>query len=116
VAFLHVTPAILSLVILCAHLFRNGPFLALPLVLVSFPLLLIPRGWVARYLQFVLLIAALEWGRYALFLAIEREEAGQPWLRAVIILASVALFTLFSAALFETRTLLHAYPRRYHDD
>lgn len=115
-AILHLTPAVLSLIVLGGHLFRNGPFLALPLVFVSLPLLLIPRGWVARYFQFALLIAALEWVRYAIAVGLERDEAGQPWLRAVVILAAMALFTLFSAAMFETRTLLHLYPRRYDDE
>jgi hypothetical protein len=107
-------PAVLSLLLFCAHLFRDGSiFLMLP-VLFSLLLLLVREGWVARFFEVLLLVAALEWSRSALFLALERDEAGKPWLRAVLILAGVALFTLFSAALFETRTMLRFYPR--HDD
>lgn len=108
-------PGVLSLLVFCAHLFREGAvFLMLP-VLFSLFLLLVRAGWVARLFEVLLLVAALEWGRAAFFLAFEREEEGRPWLRAVLILAVVALFTLFSAALFETRTLMRVYPRRDDD-
>lgn len=108
-------PAVLSLLVFCAHLFRDGSiFLMLP-VLFSLFLLLVRRAWVARFFEVLLLVAALEWARSALFLALERDEAGQPWLRAVLILAAVALFTLFSGSLFETRALLRFYPRPYDD-
>lgn len=108
-------PGVLSLLLFCAHLFRDGSiFLMLP-VLFSLLLLLVRQGWVARFFEVLLLVAALEWGRAALFLAIEREDQGRPWLRAVLILAAVALFTLFSGALFEAPTLMRFYPRRDDD-
>jgi len=114
-ALLLLLPAVLSLLVFCAHLFRDGSvFLMLP-VLFSLFLLLVRQGWIARFFEVLLLVAALEWGRAALFLAIEREDQGRPWIRAVLILAAVALFTLFSAALFETRTLMRVYPRRDDD-
>jgi len=109
------TPAILSVVVFCAHLFRSdGALLVLPLLL-SLLLLLVERGWVARFFEVLLLIAALEWARSAVSLAIERADAGQPRLRAVLILSGVGIFTLFSAVLFETRTLLRFYPRPYDE-
>jgi len=114
-ALLLLLPAVLSLLVFCAHLFREGAlFLMLP-VLFSLPLLFVRRGHVARFFEVLLLVAALEWGRAALFLALEREDQGRPWLRAVTILVAVALFTLFSAALFETRTMMRIYPRRDDD-
>lgn len=109
--FLLLFPALLSLLLFCAHLLRDVGFLFMLPVPFSLLLLLLQRGWVARFFEVLLLLAALEWGRAALFLAIEREDAHQPWLRAVLILSGVALFTLFAAALFETRTLLRFYPR-----
>jgi hypothetical protein len=109
------SPTILSLLIFGAHLFRNGAIPLVLAVLLSLPLLLVERGWVARFFQALLLVVALEWARSAFVLALERDEAGQPWLRAVLILAAVALFALFAGVLFETRTLLRAYPRSYDD-
>jgi hypothetical protein len=112
---LQLLPTVLSLLVFCAHLFRDYGFLPVLPVLLSLPLLFVPRGWVARFFQVLLLVAALEWARAAFALALARDEAGEPWLRAVLILAAVAFFTLFSGALFETRTLVRAYPRFYDD-
>lgn len=105
-------PAVVSLLVFGAHLFRAGAFFLMLPVLFALFVLFVRRGWVARFLEVLLFLAALEWGRAALFLALEREDQGQPWLRAVLILGVVALFTLFSAALLETRTMLRFYPRR----
>ncbi len=113
--FLLLFPTVLSLLVFCAHLFRDYGLLPVLPVLLCMPLLFVPRGWVARFFQVLLLVAALEWARAAFVLAIEREDAGQPWLRAVLILAAVALFTLFAGVLFETRTLVRVYPRFYDD-
>jgi hypothetical protein len=110
--FLHLLPALLSLLILCAHLFRSaGLVLALP-VLVLMTLLLVPKGWVARFFQMFLVFESFEWVRTAVSLAQERSARGEPWVRMVVILGVVTLFTLFSAAMFESETLLKAYPRR----
>lgn len=113
--FLLLAPTLVSLLAFCAHLFRDYGMVPVLPVLLTLPLLLVARGWVARFFQVLLLVAALEWARAAFVLAIEREDAGKPWLRAVLILAAVALFTLFAGVLFETRTLLRVYPRSYDD-
>jgi len=109
--FLLLTPAIFSLLVTCAHLFRGGAGL---LVLVVLPLpwlLLLRRGWVARFFQVFLLLATLEWIRTGVVLALERHKAGAPWLRMALILGAVATFNFFAMALFETRTLQRIYPR-----
>jgi len=112
---LQLTPTILSVLIFSAHLFRNDSVLLMLPVLFSLVLLFLERGWVARFFQVLLLIIALEWARSAVVLAMERQEAGKPWVRAVVILATVGLFALFAGVLFETRTLVRFYPRFYDD-
>jgi hypothetical protein len=114
-AVLLLFPTVLSLLVFAAHLFRSQGFLPVLPILLCLPLLFVPRGFVARFFQVLLLIAALEWTRSDVALALEREDAGKPWLRAVLIFAVVALFTLFSGILFYTRTLLRVYPRLYDD-
>ena len=109
--FLLVTPAIVSLLVFCGHLFRGGAGVFVLVVLPLPWLLLIQRGWVARFFQFFLLIATLEWIRTGVVLALERHEAGAPWLRMALILGAVAAFNFFAMTLFETRTLLRVYPR-----
>ena len=110
-AVLLVLPAVVSLLLLCAHLLRGGLFVLLPLLLPLLALLLVPRGWVARIWQGVLGLATLEWVRSALFLVAGRQREGEPWARPLTILLAVAALAFVSALLFESRTLLDAYPR-----
>ncbi len=110
--FVHLLPALASLLALCAHVFRGGGLLFVLPILSLLPLLLVPAGWVARLFQFVLAMETLEWVRTAVVLALERDPRGEPWLRMVVILGAVALFTLLSAVAFESQTLRRAYPRR----
>ena len=108
--FLKLIPAILSILLLLAHGFRDFGPIVLPLTGV-FVLLLVPHGSVARFFQFILCFGALEWIRMAVFLAMERQAKGEPWLRLVLILGATSAFTLWSAILFESAELREVYPR-----
>lgn len=109
--FLHLLPAIVSLLLLFGHGFREiGPSV-LPFVGIM-TLLLVPHGAVARFFQFILCIGALEWARMAIFLAIERQAKGEPWIRMAVILGATSLFTLWAVVHFESDALRRLYPRR----
>ncbi len=102
-------PAVLSFLLLGAHFLRDGS-VALLVVSLMVPLvLLIRRRWVARAVQVMLVIAALEWVWTAIVLAEERMAAGEPWQRMAVILGGVALWTACSALLFETPPLRRRY-------
>lgn len=102
-------PIILSLVVLAAHFLRGGCLpLALALLALA-ALLAVRRPWVARLLQMVLTLGALEWIRTLVTLAMERSERGEPFLRMALILGVVAAVTLGSALLFETAKLRRFY-------
>lgn len=105
-------PTFLSLLLFCAHLFRNGWLLLIPFVLVMIPLLLVRHGLVARLFQLLLLFLAIQWALFGWMLAERRMDAGEPWLRLALILGGVALFNLIAAALFEAPPLMRRYPRR----
>jgi len=102
-------PVILSLLVLGAHCIRLNslPLAAACLVLIF--LLSVPRQWVMRLIQAVLVIGSCEWLRTTVVLYHERQAGGGPWMRMVVILAAVALITAGSAALFETKTLRRRY-------
>lgn len=94
----------LAILILAAHFFRAG---IIGLVLACFGLwilLFIRRIWAVRVLQAGLLLGALEWGRTLVLLALERRAAGLPFLRLVVILGAVALFTGGCALLLPLRS------------
>ena len=91
----------LALVLLAAHLMHAGwlPLAGLALLLLG--LLLRRRPWAARTVPVVLAIATIEWALTAYGLAQLRMGHGQPYLRLVLILGAVTLFTALAAAAFE---------------
>jgi hypothetical protein len=95
-----VLPA-LALVLLAAHLLHAGwlPLAALAVLLVG--LLAIRRPWAARSVQVVLAVATIEWVSTAVGLAQVRIHHGGPYLRLVLILGTVAVFTALAAAAFQ---------------
>ena len=95
----------LALTLLAAHFYRAG---AWPLMLASVAvigLLALPRAWVARLVQFVLVLGAAEWIWTTAVLVQQRMALGQPWMRLAAILGAVALFTAAAALVFERASL-----------
>lgn len=108
---------LLSFLLLGAHFLHHGS-VALLVVSLLIPLtLLIRHRWVARAVQAMLVIVALEWVRTAVVLAEDRLAAGDPWKRMAVILGGVALWAVCSALLFETTPLRRRYRRvKIQDD
>jgi len=103
-------PVILSFGLLAAHFSRANMF---PLVVVSLVipfLLLIRRAWVARGVQILLLLGAVEWIRAMFGYINVRKEIGEDWGRLAIILVTVALLTACSGLVFRGTSL----KKRYH--
>lgn len=98
----------LALALLAAHLMHAGwmPLAALALLLIG--LLPLRRPWAARVVQVVLAVATIEWALTAYGLAQVRLAHGQPYLRLVLILGAVTLFTALAVTAFE-----HPALRRY---
>lgn len=102
-------PIVLSLVVLGAHFMRYGNSLAVIGLAVLIGLLFIRRLWVARLIQAVLVLGALEWAHTTYMLVQMRAAQGQPFTRMLVILGIVALITACSALLFESSTLKKIY-------
>lgn len=102
---LALVPAV-ALLLLAAHFHRAGlaPLALLALALIA--LLWVPRAWAARTVQIALAAGGVEWLRTLAAFAGERIAGGQPYLRLVLILLAVALFTAGAALVFR------AYPLR----
>jgi hypothetical protein len=106
---LRLLPVVLSFLLLGAHFYRSGLTL-LTAACIAMPfLLLLPRPWVARLTQFVLVLGALEWLRALYYFAAMRSAFGEPWMRLAIILGAVALFTALSALVFRSSGLRRRY-------
>lgn len=102
-------PSILSMLLLGAHFYRAG-LVPLAVFCGLLPLvLLVRRPWVPRLFQAVLIVGAAEWGRTLYTLVQMRMAFDQPWGRLALILGGVAIFTLLSALVFETKGLRRRY-------
>ncbi|OQX86125.1 hypothetical protein B6D60_06785 [candidate division KSB1 bacterium 4484_87] len=101
--FVRLLPVIFSCLLMSAHFSRanmNGIaiiWLLLPL------LLLVKRHWVAKLFQILLIFAMFIWIGATFHFVQLRQAMGQPWVRLVIILSIVALFTGLSALVFENK-------------
>jgi hypothetical protein len=105
---LKLSPIFISAIILAAHFMYNGLYILL--IICIFPaLLLIKRKWSVIIIQFILILASLEWVRTLIFLAGERQGQGLPWTRLAIILGCVAAFTALSALVFKFKSLKKIY-------
>ncbi len=106
---LRLLPAIFSLLLLSAHFSRAGLLIFSLLFLIVQLLLFIKRAWVARLIQIVLIIGTIEWIRTIVNYVLERQAIGEPYIRLVIILGIVALFTGLSALVFKNQFLKERY-------
>ena len=68
------------------------------------------KRWSLIVLQVLAYCAAGTWIAVAIQLAQLRQQAGQPWTIAAIILGSVALFTLLAGLLLNSRAIREHYP------
>ena len=102
-------PVVLSLVILGAHFMRYGNSIGVFGSLALIALLIVRRPWVARLMQVVLILGALEWVRTLYELAQARAAHGQPFTRMTVILGIVVAVTFCSALLFQSPVLKGIY-------
>jgi len=105
-------PVILSLVILGAHFMRYGNSIGVIGALLLIALLIVRRPWVARLMQVVLILGALEWVRTLYELVQVRAADGQPFGRMMVILGIIAVVTFCSALLFQTPALKKIYLKK----
>jgi hypothetical protein len=92
--FLLLLPAITCELLFAAHWLRAGHEV-LAWACAAAPLLLVARHALAlRVTQILLILAAAEWVRTALFITTLRMQAGAAWQRAAGILLAVALLNL----------------------
>jgi hypothetical protein len=106
---LRLIPFVIASLLLGAHFLRQGS-LALVLVAILAPLfLLIRKRLVLTALQLWSYAAAAIWLHTTVILVHERTMLARPWGVAVIILGSVALFTIGAGALLNSRSVREKY-------
>ncbi len=107
--FLRLLPVLISFALLAAHFFRAGQLVAALLPLLLLIPLMFRQTWVPWLIQLALLLGAVEWLHTLVNIAQTRIEFGLPWIRMVLILGAVALFTAFSGLVFRSKALRNRY-------
>lgn len=106
---LRLLPVILAFGLLAAHFSRADMLPAVVVSLIIPFLLLIRKPWIARSIQILLLLGALEWIRSMFGYIQVRKEIGDDWGRLAIILLTVALLTACAGLVFRGKSLKKRY-------
>ena len=107
---LRISLYVVAAMLLGAHFLRAGDLVMVALCLAAPLLFLWRRRWSLMLLQLLAYGAAATWIAVAVQLVQLRQQLGQPWTAAVIILGSVALFTLLAGLLLNSRAIRQRYP------
>ena len=105
---LQLTPVVISCLLMGAHFLRSGHIFVTAFCVLFIGVLFIRRPMAARAVQVGLVLAAGEWV-YTTFVLASSRGPGEPWVRLVVILGAVTLFTLGAACMFFLRTLKGRY-------
>jgi hypothetical protein len=107
---LRLIPLVIASLLMAAHFLRGGNIgLVLASILVPL-LLLIRKRWSLILVQLSAYAAAVIWVYGTIRLVQERMLLARPWSSAVIILSSVALFSVFAGLLLNSRKVKDRYP------
>lgn len=109
---LRISLFVIAALLLGAHFLRAGNFLMVALCAAAPLLFLWRRRWSLIALQLLAYCASATWIAVAIDLVQMREQLGQRWTAAAIILGSVALFTLLAGLLLNSRKITACYPYR----
>ncbi len=94
---------VLSYILFWAHLSRHhlDPWSYLVLFI---PLLfLVKHRWALRVMEYVLYLATVSWIYTTVQIAMERVHSGEPYIRFLIIMIAVIIYTVFSALVLRSR-------------
>ncbi len=108
-AILYSIPIILSSLLIAAHFIRYDFKLMAIFCLLLPALLLFRRTWVPKVITTFLLLYSIEWVRTMVSLVEQYKLQERPFLKLVIILLSVIVFTLLSSAVFKSQTMKNRY-------
>ncbi|MEW6112179.1 MAG: hypothetical protein AB1664_08625 [Thermodesulfobacteriota bacterium] len=107
---LRIIPLLIASLLLAAHFLRHGDIGFVVLCVLVPLLLLIKNRRSLIFVQFSAYAGAAVWVYTALQIVRERMMFGRPWGVAVIILGTVALFTIFAGLLLNSRAIKNKYP------
>jgi len=94
---------VVSLLLLAAHFLKAGVGVLVVAALAAIGLVWVRRPWAARILQALLVLGGLEWLRTIPRYLAEYRMIGKSPAHMAVILISVAIFTILTAFVFQTK-------------
>ncbi len=98
-------PVIISDILLAAHFLRFYGFIPAVIILLLLLTLILRRKWIPRLWQGLLFIGTLMWIDTTANLLQIRLAMEMPWMRLLVIMGAVILFTIFSGFWLENKKL-----------
>jgi hypothetical protein len=103
-------PLIIAFLLLGGHFLRSGHMIFAGMSILSPLLLFIKQRWILLFVQWLTWSGAIVWIYTTFSLVQQRRVAGVPWVRMLLILSGVTVFTLYAGYLLGSDTV----KRRYH--
>ncbi len=100
---------VLSYVLFWAHLSRHhlDPWSYLVLLI---PLLFfVKRKWALKVMEYILYVATLSWIYTTVEIFLQRLHNGEPYMRFLIIMVLVIIYTIFSALVLRSKVFVDKY-------
>ncbi len=108
---LRTTFLVVAALLLAAHFLREGSLGLVALCFLTPLLLMIRRRWSLIVLQLLTYGAAAIWINTTIHLVYERIQLGRAWGGVVVILRTVALFTILTGLLLNSSVIREEYSR-----
>jgi hypothetical protein len=101
---------IVAALLLGTHFLRQNEFVLLFLCVLTPLLFLIKKWWSLFSLQMLMCLGAIIWANTTVRIVQKRLLSGEPWIRLVIILGAVTLFTIITGLLLNSAIIKQKYP------
>jgi len=101
---------VIAALLLAAHFMREGNYIFMMLCLAVPLFFLFKKRWVLIFLQLAAYVGGLTWIMITVDFVRERMYLGEPWRRLVMILGPVAVVTIVSGLLLNSRVMKERYP------
>jgi hypothetical protein len=100
---------IIAWILLGAHFLRDNNLIVAIVCLLVPLLLLVKKRWVLLLLQILTYVGVVIWLNTTYSIVQERISLGDPWIRVVVILGGVALFTTLAGLLLNSKVIKEKY-------
>ena len=104
-----IIPLIIAFLLLGAHFLRSGHMFLAGVSILAPLLLLIKKRWILLFVKWLDYSAAIVWIQTTFLLVQQRRMVGGPWVRMLLILSGVTVFTWYAGYLLNSDIVKRRY-------